>query len=403
MSNIHGFTRDGVAAKLPDDVRTGAKLHIKKLNESGVQPSAQNGPTFKLVDATTALKGDLTTTFARSNAKANSIIANLSNEALSGGVHEKLEKRLSADAQKGGQQAAQLSHQLHFSGAKALLSGTNVHDRVVIRAALVLAFAHGANLDETARLKEFLTKASPATRNIVFDELNKPDANASRILNYHQLGPAFVADDAQAKLQALATRTAAFDFKGSVSRADDYLTNVLGLDPKDDDNRDTRIGALAVAAYTDNTYLDVNKALRDQAGRKGELAGDMDLLTRAATQFMNKMDDFEGIVIRGAGAGLQDKFRERYVPGQVVTEHQFTSTSPDLGFDTPIKFVIESHHGKDVSALSANAKTDGHEVLFPPGAKFEVLGVVEPDQNAANTWGTDVGQRPMVIIMREVE
>jgi hypothetical protein len=268
----------------------------------------------------------------------------------------------------------------------------------------VLAFAHGASLDETARLKKFLTDANPATRNEVFDLLNKPDANASRILNYYQRGPALVPDNAEQQLKDLAASVGAYGFNSMVSRADDYLSNVMGLDPTDDNNRDTKIGALAVAAYTANTYRAVNQPLRDQGGRTGDVDGKVDLLTRAATQFLNKMDDFKGIVIRGAGEGRQDLYRANYVPGQVVTEYAFTSTSRDQGFNDPIKFVIESHHGKDVSALSKDVKADGHEVLFPPGSKFQVLAVVEPDKNASTVaWGGDKNQQPMVIIMREVE
>ena len=54
--------------------------------------------------------------------------------------------------------------------------------------------------------------------------------------------------------------------------------------------------------------------------------------------------------------------------------------------------------------MSGDVKADGHEVLFPPGAKFEVLGVVEPDKTAnPDDWGKDDKFRPMVIIMREVD
>jgi hypothetical protein len=59
---------------------------------------------------------------------------------------------------------------------------------------------------------------------------------------------------------------------------------------------------------------------------------------------------------------------------------------------------------RGVSGLSGDVKADGHEVLFPPGAKFEVLGVVEPDKTAnPDDWGKDDKFRPMVIIMREVD
>ena len=82
---------------------------------------------------------------------------------------------------------------------------------------------------------------------------------------------------------------------------------------------------------------------------------------------MDRLPDFQGIVRRGGGGFWQDDARAKYIPGQVVTEPTFVSSSPNKGFDGSIQFVIESHHGKEVTDLSVTNKGDGREVLFPPG------------------------------------
>jgi hypothetical protein len=154
-------------------------------------------------------------------------------------------------------------------------------------------------------------------------------------------------------------------------------------------------------------YKVVNPELRAQNGRMGELSPEVDHLTRAATHFMSKLPDFHGIVARGGGSGWQDIAREKYVPGQVVTEYAFNSGSPDRGFDGSIPFIIESRHGKEVTDLSVTAK-DGREVLFPPGAKFEVLAVQTGTEDfTIDSLGVKKGnpnnEKTMFIIMREVD
>ncbi|MBW4031254.1 MAG: hypothetical protein HIU88_01155 [Acidobacteria bacterium] len=64
---------------------------------------------------------------------------------------------------------------------------------------------------------------------------------------------------------------------------------------------------------------------------------------------------------------------DKYVPGAVVKEDAFTSTSSDPGqaFAGNTRFFIESFHGKDVAAWSS-VKSES-EVLFDKGTSFDVI------------------------------
>jgi hypothetical protein len=71
----------------------------------------------------------------------------------------------------------------------------------------------------------------------------------------------------------------------------------------------------------------------------------------------------------------------RYIPGRVVTELAFTSTSRDPSriFVGNVEFVIQSFGGRDISTNSA--RPNELEVLFDRGTSFEVRSVVH-DPNA---------------------
>ena len=407
MANIHGYTQDQVIRQQPKEVRGELAPQVRKLDEMGLGGTQSGGkpPKAHIIsgdDVRLNLKREL----GMKSGKRDAVMGMVSTEALKGGLNVKLEKRLA----KMPDDAAELRRLVHYSHSEARASGTTPEERVVIRSALVLAFAHGANKDELARMKTFLTKAPPEMRASVLEALNKPNVNVSRLLNYFQKGPLMVPSNGVEQLQKY-NRTE-WGQGQRIVNVDKYLDKhekelgLEGVPQYDQEYQEVRFGAQAVTFYTTEAYVDINNQLRNENNRLGEVSAPVDLTTRAATQFMDRLPDFQGIVRRGGGGFWQDAAREKYIPGQVVTEPTFVSTSPNNGFDGSIQFVIESHHGKEVTELSINSGGDGREVLFPPGAKFEVVSVVNTDTPV--TW-LDVRQNKMVtedamyIILREVD
>jgi hypothetical protein len=420
MTHIDGYSRKTALQRAPASLQSddkSVKDAINKLKARGVKSGAKSAPPPKPdanAVATNANKAGaiLERAFVKSSEKATGIVSRLSENLLGDkGVHTKLLTRLLVTDDR---EITKLKDQLHYSHWKASTSGTSPEDRMVTRTAILLAFAHGANLDETARLKSFLNTCDPSTRDNVLAALNKPDANATRILNHFQQGPLTVSVDGSAERgklqnwagqhgedQSVKSKTDKFladNINNPKFQKDPALTNIKDLGGKGVEPA-IIVGATAVSAYTvEGIYKPLNKALRD-----GEpLSSDQDLLTRAATHFMSKLPDFQGIVARGGGSGWQDAARAKYVPGQVVTEHAFTSTSPDQGFPGSIQFIIESRHGKEVTDLSVATGQDGREVLFPPGAKFEVLAVETADEKFTIK-KTGQQENIMFIVMREVD
>ena len=82
--------------------------------------------------------------------------------------------------------------------------------------------------------------------------------------------------------------------------------------------------------------------------------------------------------IRADSPSERDALLARYVPGRIVTELAFTSTSrwkdhPKYR-DRKVEFVIYSHSGRDIAHISA--KPWEREVLIPAGARFKVRRVL---------------------------
>ena len=86
---------------------------------------------------------------------------------------------------------------------------------------------------------------------------------------------------------------------------------------------------------------------------------------------LDKLPDYRGTVLRRVT--LTPGQRAKYAPGQVVTEHMFTSTSKSRPYEGDTFFVIRSRSGKDVSMLSARPHEE--EVLFRYGTRFRVVDV----------------------------
>jgi hypothetical protein len=124
----------------------------------------------------------------------------------------------------------------------------------------------------------------------------------------------------------------------------------------------------AIVLYTQTFYVEMNSALRN---RDKDAMKDFGDGIKLADKGLAKMPTHQGWVHRGVES-LPADVLAKYVPGVVVTEEAFTSTSQaeDSAFTGQVKFKIKSKTGRDVQALSRVEKEK--EVLFRPGTKFLV-------------------------------
>lgn len=127
----------------------------------------------------------------------------------------------------------------------------------------------------------------------------------------------------------------------------------------------------ALADYTGPGYQELNDALRNGALDASHQAR-VDAINRA----LEKLPAYEGPVIRGTNVPAD--VLDRYQPGRVITEPAFTSTTTlravaeGPAFAGNVEFRIFSTTGRDVSSFSMYPGEQ--EVLFPPGAKFYIVG-----------------------------
>lgn len=128
---------------------------------------------------------------------------------------------------------------------------------------------------------------------------------------------------------------------------------------------------VALKDYTGVEHIVLNRRLREEgkAAPIGKLQ-EADRINLA----LSKLPSFEGRVYRGV-ENMSAKDIERYVPGNVIEERQFISTSRDArrAFDGNATFEIVSRSGKPVKEFSSHPHED--EVLFPAGTLFRVLKV----------------------------
>jgi hypothetical protein len=128
----------------------------------------------------------------------------------------------------------------------------------------------------------------------------------------------------------------------------------------------------AIVLYTQTYYNEMNGALR---GRDKTAMQDYGSSIKLADQALSKMPTHQGWVHRGT-KDLPAEVLAKYVPGVVVTEEAFTSTSAatDAAFAGEVQFKILSKTGRDVQKLSRVEAEK--EVLFRPGTKFVVVDKV---------------------------
>lgn len=128
----------------------------------------------------------------------------------------------------------------------------------------------------------------------------------------------------------------------------------------------------AVFQYTGGVYTEVINFLR--FGKTGSHSPEtLMAMCRLIASAINKLPEYNGTLYRGI-LRLPPEVLEKYVPGNTVTEHGFTSTtkSKKFAFTGPYAdncFVIKSKTAKDMSSLN----TYMEEVLFLPETRFKIL------------------------------
>jgi hypothetical protein len=149
---------------------------------------------------------------------------------------------------------------------------------------------------------------------------------------------------------------------------------------------------VALHDYTTNDgYTTMNPFLRDSSGYTD--ADKIALQARAdrVSDGLAKLPSEPGTTFRGVQ--YPDAVLSKYEPGQLVTEHAFTSTSkdPDVAqgaFDGNTLMVVSGRNGKDIAPFSDYPEA---EILYDKGTRFKVTD---------KTWEPDIGK--WVIALKEV-
>ncbi len=127
---------------------------------------------------------------------------------------------------------------------------------------------------------------------------------------------------------------------------------------------------VAIALYTNNSYRDLNSALRSC---DHERLKRLRPLISTLNSGLAKLPDYAGQVKRGFKISPKNlnALSRRYVVGQVVPMSEFTSTSIDKSYPGEVQMLIQSKHGKYIRQFSSAMREE--EVLFSSGSKFKVL------------------------------
>ena len=118
----------------------------------------------------------------------------------------------------------------------------------------------------------------------------------------------------------------------------------------------------------------LNEKLRNWDKPGYEMTEDERQWARNLDLALFKLPDYTGIVYRSISTNRmmnEDAFNQRYQPGKIVIEHNYTSASKEYAYDDSFEyqFVIKAKHGRDISELNP----DEREVLFKRGSFFIVV------------------------------
>ncbi|MGJ0509155.1 MAG: hypothetical protein ACR652_18930 [Methylocystis sp.] len=359
MGNINFYTHARVLSRVSEDTKVGASNTLSnavaQLRERGVarSDSVITLATPRLGVAANPSAG-LAKTLGKTKAKANAIAANFSNPA----VKTKFANRL-ADNPAG---AKDLKKLLHYKGRQ---SAASAGARLQTRAALSLAFAHGASSAELSNLRQFLDGCGDDVRSNVLTELNSTHRNAGAFIE-SLLDPDAFNPAKDLNSNAINGMYGVFEPAAQL-----YINDLLvGQNVDLDSTAGMRNAAIlgSISCYCENGYGWMNDALR--SGK--ELPDEEKNIIKTAAFVLGQLPDWQGLTMRGAD--LPPDVVDRYQPGATVTEKAFTSASADAGYKRNVQFIIESKHGKDVSHLSGKkGDTDGIEIMYRPNTQFDVL------------------------------
>lgn len=129
----------------------------------------------------------------------------------------------------------------------------------------------------------------------------------------------------------------------------------------------------AVTSYTRpaGDYLSLNRSLREG------VITELEMHARESHDFsqaLGRLPETHDIVYRKVAGTLPQEVIDRYTPGEIVVENNYTSAShnPELDWgEGNVRWVIASKHGREVGELSA-VPTE-QEVVFDRFSRFAVL------------------------------
>ncbi len=125
--------------------------------------------------------------------------------------------------------------------------------------------------------------------------------------------------------------------------------------------------AVPVIAYSGSHYVSVNKELR-----RGTMTMSQYKFMKSLNAGLEKMPKYTQTTYRKAD--LSPEQVAAYVPGHIVEERGFTSTSKNQGtWHGSYQFTVHGKNGRDISKLSSHPVEA--EVLFKSGARFHVKSV----------------------------
>lgn len=420
-ARLPNFTIASAVARAPAAIQTQLGQSAARLSNLGLSVS-QAGPRLTaLLSGTppTTLKASLGAVLRGGDEQAGQIIGQLglANNTPAAQASRQLgaalEDRLASLDAKAQEKFTQL---FHYSGGEAVFSRKSEADRLVVRATLAAAFAQGTDLDTVVALRKVIDHCSSETRNAVYSAVVgqevSPTALTAALTGTAEVGAKDVGSVYTALEAAYGTRAAPKElekYDGAVQLFRESLKkpadNPLGIPAAILGNltasqkQGYSEGMRAVSFYCAEGHIDMNAALRNASGDSSKLPPTEAATIRLATEALRILPDYRGIVCRGCDSNrgnMPQALLSDYVVGKVVTEVAFTSSSCDKGYDDKdVQFIIESHHGKNVSPLSSEQKTDGTEILFEPATRFEVL-------DRAEAIDPSTGQKKIFIVMREM-
>lgn len=135
-----------------------------------------------------------------------------------------------------------------------------------------------------------------------------------------------------------------------------------------------------IQVYTGSAYYDMNRYLRDTSGL-AKINPDYKKAIKNATSGLEKANLPETVIVRRGsgynmlnelGVDLQDKTK---IIGSILTDHGFTSTSPDPygGFSDSIEYVIKVPKGSEAMYVDSISRHSGElELLINRGGLYQI-------------------------------